>query len=641
LAIRVPIVSEFNRKGIDRAIADFKQLETKTAKAGFVMQKAFVPAVAALGGLAAAAVPAVSAASDLSESMSKVGVIFGEGADEVTRFADTAADKLGQSKQAVLDAAGTFGTFGKAAGLSGEELAGFSNDFTTLATDLASFNNTTPEEAVNAIGAALRGEAEPMRRFGVLLNDATLKAEAMTLGIYDGSGALTDQQKILAAQSAIFKQTGDAQGDFARTSDGLANQTRRLQAQFADVQAELGMALLPVIEAILPLLSNMADFVANNTDVVLVLAGVLAGLATTVIAVNAAMKVYAAYQALATAATWLFNTALLANPITWIVLAIAGLVAGLILLEKKFGIVTEAVKALFKVLEKIGDAIGWVAKKLGLASDETEELAKQTENLETASDNAAGSMAVVTEEAQRQYDEMAAARYEAHSLGAELTVVAEASDDAAEAQSNLATQVNKVYRDLFELNPQLERMLKAIEQDDAVDDFAEAVAALHDPALIASGDLQAIEEATEDVYVQLGKAIEAFGTISQARQERLTIMVDSGQADRAAAALERLAEARKKVAQAPPSTYVPDPTFESSITGGTMAKPITTTTISGGTIITRDNATGAVTQSVTVNAAVVRSDAELGKVVNDALNAFNRTSGPANFALRTTAGSFG
>jgi hypothetical protein len=593
LAIRVPIVSEFNRKGIDRAIADFKQLETKTAKAGFVMQKAFVPAVAALGGLAAAAVPAVNAASDLSESMSKVGVIFGEGADEVTRFADTAADKLGQSKQAVLDAAGTFGTFGKAAGLSGEELAGFSNDFTTLATDLASFNNTTPEEAVNAIGAALRGEAEPMRRFGVLLNDATLKAEAMTLGIYDGSGALTDQQKILAAQSAIFKQTGDAQGDFARTSDGLANQTRRLQAQFADVQAEL------------------------------------------------AMKLYATYQALATAATWLFNTALLANPITWIVLAIAGLVAGLILLEKKFGIVTEAVKALFKVLEKVGDAIGWVAKKLGLASDETEELAKQTEGLEEASDNAAGSMAVVTEEAQRQYDEMAAARYEAHSLGAELTVVAEASDDAAEAQSNLATQVNRVYRDLFELNPQLERMLTAIDQDDAVDDFTEAVAALHDPALIASGDLQAIEEATEEVYVQLGKAIEAFGTISQALQERLTIMVDSGQADRAAAALERLAAARKAVAEAPPSTYVPDPTFESSITGGTMAKPITTTTISGGTIITRDNATGAVTQSVTVNAAVVRSDAELGKVVNDALNAFNRTSGPANFALRTTAGAFG
>ena len=143
----------------------------------------------------------------------KVNVIFGEGAETVTQFAETAATQLGQSQQAVLDAAWTFGTFGKAAGLSGQDLAQFSNDFTTLAADLASFNNTTPEQAVEAIGAALRGESEPLRAYGVLLNDATLKAEALELGIYGGTGALTDQQKILAAQAAIYKQTGDAQGN--------------------------------------------------------------------------------------------------------------------------------------------------------------------------------------------------------------------------------------------------------------------------------------------------------------------------------------------------------------------------------------------------------------------------------------------
>ena len=145
----------------------------------------------------------------------------------------------------MLDAAGAFGTFGKAAGLAGEDLSTFTTDFVTLSTDLASFNNTTPEEAVQAIGAALRGEAEPLRRFGVLLNDATLKAEAMKLGIYDGSGALTAQQKILAAQSAIYKQTGDAQGDFARTADNLANKQRTLSALFKDFQISLGQKLLP------------------------------------------------------------------------------------------------------------------------------------------------------------------------------------------------------------------------------------------------------------------------------------------------------------------------------------------------------------------------------------------------------------
>jgi hypothetical protein len=137
--------------------------------------------------------------------------------------------------------------------LAVKDLAGFSNDFTALASDLASFNNTTPEQAVQAIGAALRGESEPLRQYGVLLNDAALKAAALELGIYDGSGALTDQQKILAAQKVIFEQTTDAQGDFARTSDGLANSQRTLTAQMDNLQVSIGQALLPVVEAILPL----------------------------------------------------------------------------------------------------------------------------------------------------------------------------------------------------------------------------------------------------------------------------------------------------------------------------------------------------------------------------------------------------
>jgi hypothetical protein len=163
-----------------------------------------------------------------------------------------------------LDAAGAFGTFGKAAGLGGQDLATFSNDFTALATDLASFNNTSPEEAVQAIGAALRGEAEPLRRFGVLLNDATLKQEALNLGIYDGKGALTAQQKILAAQSAIYKQTTDAQGDFLRTSDGLANSQRTLSAEFANIQAQLGQKLLPLMEDFTRSLLNISDWVRRN-----------------------------------------------------------------------------------------------------------------------------------------------------------------------------------------------------------------------------------------------------------------------------------------------------------------------------------------------------------------------------------------
>jgi hypothetical protein len=260
MAINIPIITSFVNTGIQAADKQLKKFGTSaSAVAGAVggLSIAFGTVKSVIG-------PAITAASNLQESMSKVNVIFGKGAGEVEKFAASAARNLGQSKQSVLDAAGAFGTFGKAAGLSGEDLAVFSNDFTTLATDLASFNNTSPEEAVQAIGAALRGEAEPLRRFGVLLNDATLKQEALTLGIYDGKGALTAQQKILAAQSAIYKQTTDAQGDFLRTSDGLANSQRTLSAEFANIQAQLGQKLLPTMENFTRSLLSISDWVRRN-----------------------------------------------------------------------------------------------------------------------------------------------------------------------------------------------------------------------------------------------------------------------------------------------------------------------------------------------------------------------------------------
>lgn len=220
-----------------------------------------------IAGIATAAVgqvvnfmgESIGAASDLGETLSKTNVLFGESSDAVVKFAENAAVQFGQSQQQALDAAATFATFGKAAGLAGDDLVSFSTDFVGLASDLASFNNTTPEQAIEAIGAALRGESEPLRSYGVLLDDATLRQEAMALGIYDGNGALTAQQKVLAAQAAIYKQTGDAQGDFARTSDGLANQQRILDAQMENLKSTMGQALLPVVLAVVSAFNGLVQ----------------------------------------------------------------------------------------------------------------------------------------------------------------------------------------------------------------------------------------------------------------------------------------------------------------------------------------------------------------------------------------------
>jgi hypothetical protein len=352
-SVNIPIVTEYDAKGTQKAIKEFQSLEGASAKANHVMQKLALPAVAALAGIAAAAIPAINAASDLEENMSKVNVIFGAGATAVEDFSKSAAKSLGQSQSDVLAAAGTFGTFGKAAGLGGDDLATFSNKFTTLASDLASFNNTTPEEAVNAIGAALRGEAEPMRKFGVLLNDATLKAEAMTLGIYDGSGALTDQQKILAAQSAIFKQTGDAQGDFDRTSDGMANTSRILKAEMENLQVSIGKGLLPIVQAILPVVQKFADWATENSKTFMIIAAVIASVAAGILLFNAAVGI-------ATVLNTAFALSLTASQIAMVgfmTLGIAVLIAALVALYFKFDIVRKIVDTVFQGMIKGGKAV--------------------------------------------------------------------------------------------------------------------------------------------------------------------------------------------------------------------------------------------------------------------------------------------
>ena len=247
MAIVVPIVTQYNGKGLQSAVKEISRAEGSFGKLG----AAGKIAGASLAGFAAAGAAAFAAfsydslkkASDLNETLNKSRVIFGDASKAVEAFAASANTSLGQTKQQAIDAAATFGIFGQAAGLSNDALSTFSTSLVSLSADLASFSNTSPEEAITALGAALRGENEPIRRYGVLLDDAALKAKASAMGIYEGTGALTQQQRVMAAYQLILQQTKNAQGDFSRTADGMANQMRILQATVADTQVAFGAGL--------------------------------------------------------------------------------------------------------------------------------------------------------------------------------------------------------------------------------------------------------------------------------------------------------------------------------------------------------------------------------------------------------------
>ncbi len=401
------------------------------------------------GALAGAAVltylkDAGTAASDMNETASKTQTIFQDATATVNQFAADSAASLGQSKQEALDAAATFGVFGKAGGLAGKDLAGFSTDLVGLSSDLASFYNEDPSAAAEAIGAAFRGEAEPLRRFGVLLSADAISAQALSMGLVkakvdttavaqaqmrvkDATAAagaaqkkygedsdeatkaqlnlevankaltkamggtkipLTQNQKLLATQALIMEQTGVAQGDFAKTSEGLANQQRIQAAEAANNKAELGKGLLPVmlaltkvarplgkiifpaIGAALNLLAPPITFLAEGLGSLVtwmsenkVVAGILIG---ALAAIALGMSAAAIATAVATGAAAAFGAvmAVVTAPITLIVVALAAIGIALFLLWKRSETFRDIVTAVFEKVKAVFMSVWQVALKV-------------------------------------------------------------------------------------------------------------------------------------------------------------------------------------------------------------------------------------------------------------------------------------
>lgn len=403
MAVVVSIVSTYSGKGVRTAITDLASFQkaANIAGGGFVgNMKAAGAYVDALGTKVSTTgrsltsgltVPLVAAgyglykttqsASDLAETISKTNVIFGDSAKAIESWAATADTKLGQSKQQAMDAASNFAIFGKSAGLTGDDLVKFSTGLTGVTADMASFANTTPEEAITAVSAALRGESEPIRKYGVLLNEATLRNEALTLGLVKNTKtALTPQQRVLAAQSAIYKQLGkdgsNTIGDFERTSGGLANQQRILKAQLANTSTEIGQQLLPIaldlVKAfrtqVLPVIQGLVDkfrSLSPETKKYILIAGaLLAALGPVLLVVGKVISVVGKFISVigqvGKAFMWL-SKLFMANP--WALLIVAVVALAIVIYKNWDKIKAFLVKAWETIKEKA--SAFWEALKGG------------------------------------------------------------------------------------------------------------------------------------------------------------------------------------------------------------------------------------------------------------------------------------
>lgn len=206
---------------------------------------------------------AEAAATNLAEAQNATNQIFGEGASEIDRFAENSAEAVGLSERAFREAVTPLGALLGNFGLSQREAAEEAINLTERASDMASVFNTDVDQALGAITAGLRGEADPLEQFGVRLNSAAIEAEAMSMGLADSKDELDDNAKAQAALSLIMSQTEDVAGDFRDTVDGNANAQRVLAARTEDAAAEFGENLQPAKAEVLKVATKLLE-VFNN-----------------------------------------------------------------------------------------------------------------------------------------------------------------------------------------------------------------------------------------------------------------------------------------------------------------------------------------------------------------------------------------
>jgi len=245
---------------VGAAAGDVGKQSSKLDKAGVSMTRMGAAAVAGAAVAGAGLYSLASSASAYGEQVSRASKTFGDDAvPALEEFASAAAETAGISKTLGLQTANEFAALGKAAGLSGDDLVDFSTDMVQSAGDMASFVDIPVEEAITVIGSAMRGESEPIAKYGVDMKEAALQAEAVRIGLVSTEGPLSEQNKRLARNSILLEEGKAWAGDFVDTSDGLGNSQKRLAAEFDNVKVALGDGVLPFAEAGIGIVGGLAE----------------------------------------------------------------------------------------------------------------------------------------------------------------------------------------------------------------------------------------------------------------------------------------------------------------------------------------------------------------------------------------------
>lgn len=269
----------------DTANRELGQVENRLDRVGTRMQVAGAGAVAFAGVAGRALFELAQDSASLSAAQDTTNRVFGEASGIVDEFARDSVEGFGLSERAFRESTNQLGAFLTNLGFTRTEAASASVDLARVGADLAAAFDTTPAQAISAIGSAIRGERDPIERFGISLKQADVDARALAMGLDMSTSEAETNARAVATLALIQEQAASTAGTWAAEGDQLIGQQAKLAAEVENLRAEIGEGAVPVMSSFVALARSGIDVMSGLNDAT---GGSLGGLATWATAVAGA-----------------------------------------------------------------------------------------------------------------------------------------------------------------------------------------------------------------------------------------------------------------------------------------------------------------------------------------------------------------
>ncbi len=199
----------------------------------------------------------INSASDIKELDNVLEQVFGKGKEDIAKWAEGVSTDVGRASYQLQKFASVYGSIFKGSGIKTEDFQDMSTALSQLTADFSSFFNVADEEAFTALKAGITGESEPLKRFGIILNETTAAEYALSQGIKTKWKEMSEAQKQLVRYNFLMDKTNFIQGDAERTIGAYANQLKVMEAYIDNISRSFGQKFIPAGEGVLHVINNM------------------------------------------------------------------------------------------------------------------------------------------------------------------------------------------------------------------------------------------------------------------------------------------------------------------------------------------------------------------------------------------------